>query len=270
MPATSHPANSSPLFMVRPSSSTPSPSGKVRKWDCSPPRDPRHPRDRPRQLSGLLQPGVPQAEAFVPRFLRREIPERISYKGLSRPLDLSGLPLHPRRFPCSGVAVAICFLTVLQSSPRTGCARLGKAALAHVSQWLLTRSHENGASTSVPTQPSYPPMSSPSRHRYLDRLTGCLEECRMQCTPYHAVQLWCGHGQERPPDPDHDDRIDPPAGFGEPRHWAADRRAQRYRHRHRRHDGQMRADHQGRSRLIPTTWSTAPRPPPAIRSWCRW
>ena len=49
---------------------------------------------------------------FVPRYLRRELPGRMSYKGEEmRPLDLSGLPAILDDFKADGVeAIAICFL----------------------------------------------------------------------------------------------------------------------------------------------------------------
>src|SRR3990172_4400991 len=54
----------------------------------------------------------PKPKPFVPRYLRREIPERISYKGIeSKPLDLSGLPAILNDFRAEGVqAIAICFI----------------------------------------------------------------------------------------------------------------------------------------------------------------
>lgn len=49
---------------------------------------------------------------FVPRYLRRELPGRMSYKGEEmKPLDLTGLPKILADFQADGVeAVAICFL----------------------------------------------------------------------------------------------------------------------------------------------------------------
>ena len=49
---------------------------------------------------------------FVPRYLRREIPGRITYRGLERqPLDLDGLTQIVADFRADGVeAVAICLL----------------------------------------------------------------------------------------------------------------------------------------------------------------
>ena len=48
----------------------------------------------------------------MPRYLRRELPGRISYKGEElKPLDLSGLPAILDDFRKEGVeAIAICFL----------------------------------------------------------------------------------------------------------------------------------------------------------------
>jgi len=49
---------------------------------------------------------------FVPRYLRRELPGRMSYKGEEmKPLDLSGLPAILSDFKADGIeAIAICFL----------------------------------------------------------------------------------------------------------------------------------------------------------------
>ena len=54
----------------------------------------------------------PKPKPFVPRSLRRELPERISYKGIeSKPLDLSGLPAILDDFRAEGVeAIAISFI----------------------------------------------------------------------------------------------------------------------------------------------------------------
>ncbi len=51
-------------------------------------------------------------EPFVPRYLRREVPGRMTYRGEERaPLDLSGLPAIVEDFQKEGVeAVAVCFL----------------------------------------------------------------------------------------------------------------------------------------------------------------
>ena len=48
----------------------------------------------------------------MPRYLRRELPGRISYKGAElKPLDLSGLPAILEDFRKEGVeAIAVCFL----------------------------------------------------------------------------------------------------------------------------------------------------------------
>ncbi len=55
---------------------------------------------------------------FVPRFLRRELPERITYKGvISQPLDLTALPAILKDFREEGVeAIAICFINAYTNS----------------------------------------------------------------------------------------------------------------------------------------------------------
>ena len=55
---------------------------------------------------------------FVPRYLRREIPGRMSYKGEElKPLDFSGLPAILNDFKVDGVeAIALCFLNSYANS----------------------------------------------------------------------------------------------------------------------------------------------------------
>ena len=54
----------------------------MRKWDCSPPRDSATSSRSAEATVRFFNLEYPKPETFVPRFLRREIPERISYKGL--------------------------------------------------------------------------------------------------------------------------------------------------------------------------------------------
>ncbi len=57
-------------------------------------------------------------EPFVTRYLRREVPGRINYKGVeAKPLDLSGLPAILDDFRAEGVeAVAVCLLNSYANS----------------------------------------------------------------------------------------------------------------------------------------------------------
>ena len=81
---------------------------------------------------------------FVPRYLRRELPGRMSYKGEElKPLDLSGLPAILDDFRTEGVeAVAICFLhSYANTEPRAGGARRGAEAVAGRLGRLLAPDH---------------------------------------------------------------------------------------------------------------------------------
>jgi len=131
---------------------------------------------------------------FVPRYLRREVPERISYKGIeSKPLDLSGLPAILDDFRADGVeAIAISFINSYANPAHE------QAALARVKElWpevsvvashQITREWREYERTNTAALSAY---VQPIAHRYLDRLTGCLREAGMQCTPY-IMQSNCG------------------------------------------------------------------------------
>ena len=101
---------------------------------------------------------------FVPRYLRREMPERISYKGVeSKPLDLSGLPAILDDFRAEGVeAIAISFINSY-ANPAHEEAALAKVKelWPEVSVVASTRSRASGASTSARTRPCCPPTCSP-------------------------------------------------------------------------------------------------------------
>ena len=189
---------------------------------------------------------------FVPRYLRREMPERITYKGIeSKPLDLSGLPSILDDFRADGVeAIAICFINSY-ANPAHEEAVLARVKelwpeVSVVASHQITREWREYERTNTAVLSAY---VQPIAHRYLDRLTGRLLEAGMRCTPiHHAIQLRGGYRQERAPDPDHDDRIRPgqrdlgSGGAGPP-----DRRAGRDRDRYWRNDRQVRADHEWRS-----------------------
>ena len=103
---------------------------------------------------------------FVPRYLRRELPGRISYKGAElKPLDLSGLPAILDDFRKEGVeAVAICFLHSYAntSHEQAALAEVQKTVAGRLGRRPRTRSPANGANTSAPTPPCCRPMSSRS------------------------------------------------------------------------------------------------------------
>ncbi len=131
---------------------------------------------------------------FVPRYLRREIPGRMSYKGVeSTPLDLSSLPAILDDFRREGVeAIAIAFINSYANPAHE------EAALAQIKElWPLvsvvastqiTREWREYERTNTAVLSAY---VQPIAHRYLDRLTSCLSEAGMQCTPY-IMQSNCG------------------------------------------------------------------------------
>jgi N-methylhydantoinase A len=136
----------------------------------------------------------PKPKPFVPRYLRREVPERISYKGIeSKPLDLSGLPDILDDFRAEGVeAIAISFINSY-ANPVHEEAALAKVKelwpeVSAVNSCQITREWREYERTNTAVLSAY---VQPIAHRYLDRLTGCLTEAGMQCTPY-IMQSNCG------------------------------------------------------------------------------
>ena len=136
----------------------------------------------------------PKPKPFVPRYLRREVPERISYKGIeSKPLDLSGLPAILDDFRTEGVeAIAISFINSY-ANPAHEEAALAKVKelwpeVSAVNSCQITREWREYERTNTAVLSAY---VQPIAHRYLDRLTGCLTEAGMQCTPY-IMQSNCG------------------------------------------------------------------------------
>jgi N-methylhydantoinase A len=136
----------------------------------------------------------PKPKPFVPRYLRRELPGRISYKGLERePLDLSGLPAILDDFRAEGVeAIAISFINSYANTAHE------EAALSRVRElWpeasvvashQITREWREYERTNTAVLSAY---VQPVTHQYLDCLTGRLTEAGMRCTPY-IMQSNCG------------------------------------------------------------------------------
>ena len=131
---------------------------------------------------------------FVPRYLRREIPGRISYKGTeTKPLDLSGLPAILDDFRADGVeAIAIAFVNSY-ANPEHELAALAKVKelwpeVSVVASTQITREWREYERSNTAALSAY---VQPIAHRYLDDLTGCLSEAGMQCTPY-IMQSNCG------------------------------------------------------------------------------
>jgi N-methylhydantoinase A len=136
----------------------------------------------------------PKPKPFVPRYLRRELPERISYKGIeSKPLDLSGLPAILDDFRAEGVeAIAISFINSY-ANPAHEEAALTRVKdlwpeVSAVTSCQITREWREYERTNTAVLSAY---VQPIAHRYLDSLTVSLSEAGMQCTPY-IMQSNCG------------------------------------------------------------------------------
>lgn len=131
---------------------------------------------------------------FVPRYLRREVSGRISYKGEEfKPLDLSGLPAILDDFRAEGVeAIAISFINSY-SDPAHEQAALEKVKelwpeVAVVASHQITREWREYERMNTAVLSAY---VQPVAHRYLDRLTDRLSDAGMHCTPY-IMQSNCG------------------------------------------------------------------------------
>ena len=136
----------------------------------------------------------PKPKPFVPRYLRREVPERINYKGVeSKPLDLSGLPGIIADFRAEGVeAIAISFINSY-ANPMHEEITLTKVRelwpeVSVVASSQITREWREYERTNTAVLSAY---VQPIAHRYLDRLTDCLYGAGMTCTPY-IMQSNCG------------------------------------------------------------------------------
>jgi N-methylhydantoinase A len=133
-------------------------------------------------------------EPFVPRYLRREIPGRISYKGVEvKPLDFSGLPAILDDFRSEGVeAIAIGFINSYANPvhEETVLARVKELwpEVSVVASSQITREWREYERTNTAVLSAY---VQPIAHRYLDDLTGCLAEAGMTCTSY-IMQSNCG------------------------------------------------------------------------------
>lgn len=131
---------------------------------------------------------------FVPRYLRRELPGRISYKGEEmKPLDLSGLPAIVEDFRKEGVeAVAICFL---HSYADTGHEQAALAELKRlwpeisaVASHQITREWREYERSNTAVLSAY---VQPTAERYLSRLLAGLKEKGFGKSPY-IMQSNCG------------------------------------------------------------------------------
>jgi len=131
---------------------------------------------------------------FVPRYLRREVAGRINYKGEeSSPLDLHGLPAILDDFRAEGVeAIAICLLNSYANADHeiATAARIAELwpEISVVASHQITREWREYERSNTAVLSAY---VQPIAHRYLDDLTGRLEEAGMTCTPY-IMQSNCG------------------------------------------------------------------------------
>jgi N-methylhydantoinase A len=131
---------------------------------------------------------------FVPRYLRREVPGRISYKGEElKPLDLSGLPAILEDFKTAGVqAVAICFLHSY-ADPSHEEAALAEVRrfwpdVSVVSSHQITREWREYERTNTAVLSAY---VQPIAERYLSRLNEGLKTRGFGGSPF-IMQSNCG------------------------------------------------------------------------------
>jgi N-methylhydantoinase A len=131
---------------------------------------------------------------FVPRYLRRELPGRISYKGEElKPLDLSALPGIVADFQADGVqAVAISFLHSYADPAHEAAAMAELRRLwpevSAVASHQITREWREYERTNTAVLSAY---VQPIAERYLSRLAGGLKEKGLKGSPY-IMQSNCG------------------------------------------------------------------------------
>jgi N-methylhydantoinase A len=131
---------------------------------------------------------------FVPRYLRRELPGRVSYKGVElKPLDLSGLNAILDDFKAEGVrAVAICFLHSYANPSHEQAALAAVQKLwpevSVVSSHQITREWREYERSNTTVLSAY---VQPTAERYLSRLDKGLKEKGFKNSPY-IMQSNCG------------------------------------------------------------------------------
>jgi N-methylhydantoinase A len=131
---------------------------------------------------------------FVPRYLRREVPGRINYKGEeTSALDLSGLPAILEEFRTEGVeAVAVCLLNSY-ANPGHEQAVLGRIGelwpeVAAVASFQITREWREYERTNTAALSAY--VQPVARH-YLDRLDKSLSRLGLK-RGFYVMQSNCG------------------------------------------------------------------------------
>jgi len=131
---------------------------------------------------------------FVPRYLRRELPGRISYKGEEmKPVDLSGLPAILDDFRADGVeAIAVCFLHSYAntSHEKAAIAEIQKLwpEVSVVSSHQITREWREYERSNTAVLSAY---VQPTAERYLSRLNEGLKSKGFRGSPY-IMQSNCG------------------------------------------------------------------------------
>lgn len=131
---------------------------------------------------------------FIPRYLRKEIPGRINYKGEElKPLDFSNLPSIVKEFQKEGVeAIAVCFLNSY-ANPEHEIAAVKKIeelwpGVAAVASYQITKEWREYERTNTAVLSAY--VQPVARH-YLDRLRNSLNEVGMKGNLY-VMQSNCG------------------------------------------------------------------------------
>lgn len=131
---------------------------------------------------------------FVPRYLRRELPGRMSYRGEeSEPLDMALLPNILSDFKSEGVeAVAICFLHSYANfaHERTTMSEVQKLwpEVAVVASHQITREWREYERTSTAVLSAY---VQPAAEKYLQQLANGLKKKGFKGSPY-IMQSNCG------------------------------------------------------------------------------
>lgn len=131
---------------------------------------------------------------FVPRYLRRELPERMSYKGEElKPIDFSGLPGILEDFKAEGVqAVAVCFLNSYANQDHEDAAAVKIKELWPevdvVTSTQISREWREYERTNTAVLSAY---VQPIARYYLDRLKNSLSEAGLRGSLY-VMQSNCG------------------------------------------------------------------------------
>ena len=189
---------------------------------------------------------------FVPRYLRREVPGRITHRGVERrPLDLDGLPEIVDAFRADGVeAVAICLLNayVDPAGEQAVLRRLRELwpNVSAVASHQITREWREYERTSTTVLSAY---VQPVAERYLSGLSAGVSDAGFGGQLY-VMQSNCGVDSVEKAQQIPITMVESGPASGVLRRRRAgttDRRPERARSRHRRHDGEVLPD-RGRTR----------------------